>query len=177
MKLALELDPLSLIINTSMGRVLFGARQYDRAIEQLLKTLDMDPSFAEAHFQLGMAYEAKRMYEDAIREFEKSVELFDDRSMTAWVARACAVAGRRAEAERILAELIEMSKQKYIPPYPLAAVYAALGDRDRAFEWLEKVYEERSYYVVWLNIDPVFDQMRSDARFQDLLRRTGLREP
>lgn len=174
MKQALELDPLSLIINTSMGRVLFGARQYDQAVEQLKKTLDMDPNFAEAHFQIGMAYEQKRMYEEAIREFERSVELFDDRAMMAWVARAYAVSGRRADAERVLMELMEISKQKYVSPYPLATVYAALGDKDRAFEWLEKVYQERSYYVVWLNIDPIFDSLRSDARFQDLLRRIGL---
>ena len=173
MKLALELDPLSLIINTSMGRVLFGARQYDPAIEQLKKTLDMDANFAETHFQMGMVYEQKRMYDDAIREFQKSVELFGDRTMMAWVARGYAVSGRRAEAERILAELIEMSKQKYVSPYPLATVYAALGDKERTFEWLEKVYQERSYYVVWLNIDPIFDSIRSDARFTDLLKRIG----
>jgi serine/threonine protein kinase/Tfp pilus assembly protein PilF len=173
MRQALELDPLSLIINTSMGRVLFGARQYDQAIEQLKKTLDLDPNFAEAHFQIGMVYEQKRMYDDAIREFQKSVELFDDQAMTAWVARAYAVSGRRAEAERLLAELMEMSKQKYVSPYPLATVYAALGDKDRAFEWLEKVYEEHSYYVIWLNIDPIFDQMRTDARFTGLLNRVG----
>jgi eukaryotic-like serine/threonine-protein kinase len=173
MKLALELDPLSLIINTSMGRVLFGARQYDQAIEQLKKTLDMDANFAEAHFQIGMVYEQKRMYEDAIREFQKSVELFGDSAMMAWVARGYAVSGRRADAERVLAELIETSKQKYVSPYPLATVYAALGDKDRMFEWLEKVYQERSYYVVWLNIDPVFDSVRSDARFTGLLKRIG----
>jgi serine/threonine-protein kinase len=174
MKLALELDPLSLIINTSMGRVLFGARRYDQAIEQLKKTLDLDPNFAEAHFQIGMAYERKRMYEEAVREFQKSVELFNDPAMMAWVARAYAASGRRADAEQLLAELTEMSGQKYVSPYPLATVYAALGDKDRAFEWLEKVYRERSYYVVWLNIDPIFDDIRPDSRFQDLLRRIGL---
>jgi tetratricopeptide (TPR) repeat protein len=174
MKLALELDPLSLIINTSMGRVLYGARKYDEAIEQLKKTLDLDPNFAEAHFQMGMAYEQQRMYEDAVREFQKSVEFFDDRAMMTWVARAYAVSGRRADAERVLAEMTELSKQKYVSPYPMATVYAALGDNERAFEWLEKVYQERSYYVVWLNIDPIFDDIRSDWRFQDLLHRIGL---
>jgi tetratricopeptide (TPR) repeat protein len=174
MKVALELDPLSLIINTSMGRVFYGARKYDQAIEQLRKTIDLDPSFAEAHFQIGMTYEAKRMYEEAIAEFQKSVELYEEPAMMAWVARASAVAGRRAEAERFLAEMTEMSKQNYVPPYPVATVYAALGDKDRAFEWLEKVYQDHSYYVVWLNIDPVFDQMRADPRFQDLLVRIGL---
>jgi serine/threonine-protein kinase len=174
MRLALELDPLSLIINTSMGRVLFGARRYDQAIEQLNKTLDLDPNFAEARFQMGMAYEQKRMYDDAIREFKKAVELFDDEAMMAWVARAYAASGRRADAERVLADLIELSKKKYVSPYPVATVYAALGDKERAFEWLEKVYQERSYSVVWLNIDPILDGIRSDARFADLLKRIGL---
>jgi serine/threonine protein kinase/tetratricopeptide (TPR) repeat protein len=172
--LALGLDPLSLIINTSVGRVLFGARQYDKAIEQLKKTLDLDPNFAEARFQIAMAYEQKRMYDDAIREFQKSVELYNDPAMMAWVARAYAASGRRADAEQALADLMEMSRQKYISPYPLATVFAALGDKERALEWLEKVYQERSYYVVWLNVDPVFDAIRSDWRFQDLLRRVGL---
>ncbi|HEX8090833.1 MAG TPA: tetratricopeptide repeat protein, partial [Blastocatellia bacterium] len=146
----------------------------DKAIEQLKKTLDLDPNFAEARFQIGMAYEQKRMYDDAIREFQKSVELYNDPAMMAWVARAYAVSGRRADAEQALADLVEMSRQKYVSPYPLATVYAALGDKERTFEWLEKVYQERSYYVVWLNVDPIFDGVRSDWRFQDLLRRIGL---
>ena len=174
MKLAQELDPLSLIINTSLGRVFYGAKQYDRALEQLRKTIDMDPNFPEAHFQLAMVYEQKRMYPEAIAEFQKSVELFQDPTMVAWVGRVYALSGRRAEAERIVAELEEQSKHKHVPPYPLAALHAALGEKDRAFEYLEKVYDERSYYVVFLNIDSIFEGMRSDARFQDLLARTGL---
>jgi serine/threonine-protein kinase len=171
MKLAQELDPLSLIINTSLGRVLYGARQYDQAIEQLKKTIDMDPNFAEAHFQIAMVYEQKRMYGEALAEFQKAIELYQDPTMTAWVARVYALTGRRSEAERVLANLKEQSKEKYISPYPLATVYAALGEKDRAFEYLEKVYDERSYYVVFLNIDSIFDGLRSDARFQDLLQR------
>jgi TolB-like protein/Tfp pilus assembly protein PilF len=171
---ALELDPLSLIINTSAGRVLYSARRYDEAISQLRKTVELDPNFAEARFHLALAYEQKRMYAEAIREFHKSVELFSDRTMTAWVGRAQAVAGNRGEALRVLAELKVMARRKYVSPYLLAVIYAALGEKDRAIEWLEKVYEERSYYVVWLKVDPVFDILRPDPRFQDLLRRTGL---
>jgi len=174
MKLAQELDPLSLIINTSMGRVLYGARQYDRAIEQLRKTIDMDANFAEAHFQIAMVYEQKRMYSEAISEFEKSAELFSDRTMRVWVGRVFALSGRRAEAERIIEEMNDMAREQYVSPYPLATLYAALGDKDRAFEYLEKVYDEHSYYVVWLNIDSAFDGLRPDPRFQDLLRRVGL---
>jgi tetratricopeptide (TPR) repeat protein len=174
MKQAQELDPLSLIINTSLGRVFYGARQYDRAIEQLKKTIDMDSNFAEAHFQIAMVYEQKRMYAEALAEYQKAIELYQDPTMIAWSARVYALMGRRSEAERVLAQLKEQSKQKYISTYPLATVYAALGEKDKAFEYLEKVYDERSYYVVFLNIDSVLDGLRSDARFQDLLRRISI---
>jgi serine/threonine protein kinase/Tfp pilus assembly protein PilF len=174
MQRALELDPLSLIINTSMGRVLYGAGQYDRALEQLKKTLDLDPNFAEAHFQLGMVYEQRRMFDEAIREFQKAADLFQDPMMRAWIARAYASAGRRSESERVLAEVTALSKQQYVSPYLMASIYAALGQKDVAFEWLERVYSDHSYYVVWLNVDRVFDGLRSDARFQDLLNRIGI---
>jgi serine/threonine-protein kinase len=174
MRLALELDPISLIINTSMGRLLYGARQYDQAIGQLRKTLDLDPGFAEARFHLAMVYEQKRMYAEAMAEFQKAIDLFEDQTMIVWIGREYALSGRREEAERVLARLKEMEREKYVSPYPVATVYAALGARDKAFEYLERVYDERSYYVVWLNVDPVFDPLREDARFQDLLRRTGI---
>ena len=157
-----------------MGRVLYGAGQYDRAIEQLKKTLDMDANFAEAHFQLGMVYEQKRLFDEAAREFQKAADLFNDPMMKAWVARPYALSGRKGDAERVLAEVKALSKQKYASPYPMASIYAALGRNDEAFEWLERVYKDHSYYVVWLNIDRVFDGLRSDARFQDLLGRIGI---
>ncbi|MEW6207482.1 MAG: protein kinase [Acidobacteriota bacterium] len=174
MRMAMELDPISLIINTSMGRLLYGARQYDQAIDRLRKTLDLDANFAEARFHLAMVYEQKRMYAEAIAEFQKAVDLFQDQTMIAWVGREYALSGRRKEAERVLNQLKDMEREKYISPYPVATVYAALGARDKAFEYLERVYDERSYYVVWLNIDPAFDPLREDARFQDLLRRIGI---
>jgi TolB-like protein/Flp pilus assembly protein TadD len=171
---AVELDPLSIIINTALGRALHSARRYDEAIEQLRKTLDMDTNFAEAHFHLGLAYEGKGAYDDAIRELERSVELFGDKTMKAWVGRVYALSGRKSEALKVLAEMTELSKHEHVAPYPMATLYASLGEKERAFEWLEKVYQERSYYVVFLNIDPVLDSLRSDPRFSDLLRRIGL---
>jgi eukaryotic-like serine/threonine-protein kinase len=171
---AVDLDPLSLIINTALGRALHSAKRYDEAIEQLRKTLDMDPNFAEAHFHLGLAYEGKGSYDDAIRELTKASELFADKSMLAWAGRAYALSGRRTEALKILEDMINLSKQQQVPPYAIASLYAALGEKDRAFEWLEKVYQERNYYVVFLNVDPALDSLRSDARFSDLLGRIGL---
>ncbi|MEK6405835.1 MAG: protein kinase [Acidobacteriota bacterium] len=171
---ALELDPLSLIINTALGRALHSARRYDEAIEQLRKTVDMDPSFAEAHFHLALAHEGKGAYEDAIREFEKSLELFGDKSMKAWVARAYALSGKKQQALNALAEVMALSRREQASPFAIATLYAVLGDKDRAFEWLEKLYTERNYYVVFLNVDPALDGLRDDPRFTDLLRRIGL---
>jgi tetratricopeptide (TPR) repeat protein len=104
MRKALELDPLSLIINTSMGRELYGARRYDEAIAQLRRTLDLDQNFAEAHFHLAMVYEAQRRFAEALAEFEQATRLFADPMMRIWEARVYALSGKRAEAERILAE-------------------------------------------------------------------------
>ena len=135
------------------------------AIEQRKKT-PMEPN-SRSSFQLAMVYEQKRMFDEAVREFQKSADLFKDPMMKAWVARTYALAGRRSDAERVLAEVRALSKQSYASPYPMASIYAALGEKDAAFEWLERVYKDHSYYVVWLNIDRVFDGLRSDARFQD----------
>ena len=176
MRQALDLDPLSLIVNTAMGRELYNARRYDVAVVQLRKTLDLDANFAEAHFQLALAYEAKRMFPEAAAEFRRSVELFDDPSMRIWEARVLALAGKRGEAERLLAELqgSESAAGRAASAYPTATIYAALGDNDRAMAYLETVYSERSYYAVWLNVDPVLDALRQDGRFQNLVSRVGI---
>ena len=171
---AVDLDPLSLIINTALGRAMHCARRYDEAIEQLHKTLDMDSNFAEARFHLGLAYEGKGSYDDAIRELAKAAELFGDKSMMAWVGRVYALSGNNREALKILSAMMELSKKQQVSPYAIASLYATLGEKDRAFEWLEKVYLERNYYVVFLNVDPALDSLRGDPRFADLLRRTGL---
>jgi tetratricopeptide (TPR) repeat protein len=171
---ALELNPLSLIINTALGRALHSARRYDEAIEQLRKTLDMDSNFAEAHFHLAFAFEGKKSYDDAIREYEKYIELSGDKSMKAWVGRVYAESGRKQQAFKVLAEVLELSRSQQPPLFAVATLYAALGDKDRAFEWLERVHAERNYYVVFLNSDPALDGLREDPRFSDLLHRIGL---
>ncbi|HYP29873.1 MAG TPA: protein kinase [Blastocatellia bacterium] len=174
MKQALELDPLSLIINTSLGRIYYCARDYGGAVEQLHKTLEMEPNFAEARFHLGLSYEAQGRYDEAISELDTSIKLFQDRTYIGWLGRTYAVAGRRDEALKVLGELKEIAKRQYVPPYMMAIIHTGLGDKEQAFEWLNKVYEERSYFVIWLNVDPIFDPLRGDPRFQDLLRRVGL---
>lgn len=173
-KQAQELDPLSLIINTGAGRLLYNARRNDEAIAQLKKTLEMEPDFAEARFQLALVYEAKRMYAEALQEFEQARRLFQDPTMIGWNGRVYALMGNREEALRIAEELKQMSNARYVSPYMMAIIYTALGDKERAYEWLDRVYQERSYYVIWLKVDPVFDSLRAEPRFIDFMRKVGL---
>lgn len=172
-KLAQQLDPLSLIINTGVGRILYNARRYDEALEHLLRTVEMDASFPEARFQLALVQEAKGMYDAAIAEYMKSSELFGDKAMAGWAGRAYVMSGKKAQAMELIKQLEELSRQKYVSPFLMARIYAALGDSDRAYEWLEKLYNDHSYYVIWLKVDPAFDSLRSDPRFESLLRRIG----
>jgi Tfp pilus assembly protein PilF len=173
MKKAQELDPLSLVINSLVGWVFLQARRYDEAIEQLRQTLAMDPSFAFAHFALGRAYMEKRMYPEAIAEFRAGLASGDPRFIAS-LGYAYAVSGRQAEARKILDELLARSKRGYFPSWTIAMIYIGLGDKDRAFEWFGKAVEERGENTVWLKIGPLYDPLRSDPRFADLLRRLNL---
>jgi TolB-like protein/Flp pilus assembly protein TadD len=175
-KLAQELDPLSLIINTNVGWVFYFARQYNEAVEQCRKTLELDPNFAAAHWMLGQAYRQKDMYEEAIAEFQKAVSLSQGGPVqVAVLGHGYAVAGQRSEAQKILNELKELSKRRYFPPYFIALIYVGLDDKNQAFAWLEKAFVERSANLTVLPAEPMFDPIRSDPRFQDLLRRVGLK--
>ncbi len=174
-KRAQELDPLSLILNTNVGEVFYFSRQYDRAIEQYRRALELDSSFFWAHERLGRAYAQKRMYEEAIAEFQKAITLAGAGPvMSGGLGYSYAVSGRRAEAQKLLDELKQLSKQHYVWPYDIATIYAGLGENEQAFKWFEKAYEERSGWVIYLKVEPMFDSLRSDPRFQDLMRRVGL---
>jgi DNA-binding winged helix-turn-helix (wHTH) protein/TolB-like protein/Tfp pilus assembly protein PilF len=172
-KRAQELEPLSFISNLHLGWILYLAGRYDEAIEHCKKLLDVDPNFFPAYRYLGLAYEQKGMYAEAISEFEKGVKLSGSPLMLALLGHAYASSGNKAEARRVLAEL-ELQKQKYVSPYTVAGIYAALGERDHAFKWLEKAYIERDIWLMNLRVDPVFKKLRSDGRLADLLRRVGL---
>jgi serine/threonine protein kinase/TolB-like protein/Tfp pilus assembly protein PilF len=171
-KRAQELDPLSLIINASGCWVFFHARRYDEAIAQYRSTLELNAGFYPAHLYLGRAYEQKKLYEQAISEHQKAIALEQGNPLlAAELARAYAAAGKRTEALKIISDLRELSKPTYVPSYQIAQVYTALGDTDRAFAWLEKAYDYRSATLFMLKVDPRVDRLRSDPRFQDLLRR------
>ncbi|MBI3948864.1 MAG: tetratricopeptide repeat protein [Acidobacteria bacterium] len=173
-KRAQELDPVSLVINTNVGVVLYFARQYDQAIEQLRNTLDMDPSFVWARIYLGLSYEQKGQWPEAIAEFRKARLLDETPVISAALGHAYAMAGRGREVEEVLAELKRLSQQRYVSPYSVAIIYTSLGGKDQAFEWLQKAYEGRSVGLYRLKVEPRLDSLRSDPRFQDLLRRIGL---
>jgi eukaryotic-like serine/threonine-protein kinase len=172
---AQQLDPLSLIINTGAGWELYFARRHQEAIEQIRKTLEMDPTFARGHWFLGLAYEQEAMYREAIAEFQEAFDLSEGSpSMLGTLGHAYALSGNREKARQALAHLQELSKRRYVPPFDPAVIYAGLGDKERAFEWLEKAFEDRSWGMVRLKVDPRFDRLHADPRFASLLRRMGL---
>jgi TolB-like protein/DNA-binding winged helix-turn-helix (wHTH) protein/tetratricopeptide (TPR) repeat protein len=174
-KRAVELDPVSPIINAWLGWRYFFARRYDVAIEQYHKTLEMDPTFVPVHLVLGQGYEQKSMPDKAIDELKKAVSLSGGSSVyVSSLAHAYAIAGRRKEARMLLRQLNEQAKHTYVPAFHIAIIHAGLGQKDQALAWLEKGYQERSAGMVWLKVDPRLDVLRSDPRFQDLLRRVGL---
>ena len=174
-KRALELDQLSLIMNTHLGWHYFMAHQFDLAIEQLRKTIEMDPNYGLAHWYLGLAYEQSAMYAQAAAELQTAKDLLKKNvGIEAGIGRVDALSGKRAEAEKVIDELKDLSKHVYVSSYHVASIYASLGDKERAFEWLENAYKERSDSLVYLKVDPKMDSLRSDPRFTDLVRRVGL---
>jgi eukaryotic-like serine/threonine-protein kinase len=178
LKLAGQLDPLSLIINADLGRAFYYARQYDQVIKQEATTLEMDPNFWLSHINLGRCYTQKRMHPEAIAELRKAKELsVGNTEVSSFLGFAYSAAGEAAEALKILDELLAQSRQGYVPPYHLAILYAGLGDKDPAFEWLEEAYQKHAVDLFTLKVEPMFDSLRKDPRFSDLLRRIGLVQP
>lgn len=169
-----ELDPLSPIISTDVGANLTRARRFDEAIAQFNRTLTLDPNFFAARYALGTAYHAKGKYEEAIAEFRKSLALSDDPWVKALLARSLARSGRRDEAVKLLGELLSESANRYVASSALAVVYGALGEKDKAFLWLEKEVTDRTPRPALFAVNPVFDDLRDDPRFKDLLRRIEL---
>ncbi|HEV2521780.1 MAG TPA: tetratricopeptide repeat protein [Candidatus Acidoferrales bacterium] len=175
-KRALELDPLSVFINRVCGLALYVSRQYDRAIEQSRNTLEMDPNSLWSYRSLGLAYLQKSMYREGIAEFEKLLVASPGNAHAlSDLGVGYALAGHRAEAQKMLEQLAELAKHKYVPSVCPARIHAGLGDKDQTFEWLEKSYDELSIGVFpFIKVDPVYDPLRSDPRFANLLRRMNL---
>ncbi len=175
MNRANELNPLSPAINLALGTRFYYARQYPQAIEQCQKTLAMDGGFLAAHVFLGRAYLQKAAYAEGVADFRKALQLSDgDTNELAALGLALASSHQEAEARKIVDQLKERSQQTYVQPMWVAVIYLALGNKDQAFDWIQKAYDDRSAWLVYLKVDPLFDGVRQDARFTDLLRRIGL---
>ena len=172
---AYELDPLSLIINARLGHSYYYARRYDEAIEQYKNTLELDPNFAIAHFRLGWAYAQKEMHREAVEEFLRSDAISGENMETVEALKqAGSKTGIRGYWRKTLELQQEQAKHRYVSAYEIALLYACLGDKENAFEWLSKSFEERSSALVFLKVEPGFDSLRNDPRFTELLRRIHL---
>jgi len=175
MKNSQELDPLSLIINVAIGWASYMARRYDEAIEQLLRTVELDPNYPVTYWILGLLYRITGRNELAITAGEKGVNLSGGSPMMrAALAHTYRMSGRAKEALQVLDDLTKLAKHKYVAPHFLAGIYIGLGENECAIDYLEKSYEEHSHWLIYLHIDPSMDPLRSNPRFQDLLRRVGL---
>jgi len=172
---ALELDPLSLIINLNNAYPYHYTHQYERAIELYRRTIDMDPNFAWAHEDLMLAYEQQGKYREAIEEGVTVLRLSGNPNLAAAVHRAYAVGGYRVALRSWLDGINEQANTRYVSPTRIAQFYTRLGERDQAFEWLRKAFDERSAQLVYINVDPQYDNLRSDPRFAELVRKIGLR--
>jgi tetratricopeptide (TPR) repeat protein/DNA-binding winged helix-turn-helix (wHTH) protein len=174
---ARELVPQSLIINTDVGSLFQDARQYDQAISIYRKVIGMDATFARVHLELGRALEQKGLYDEALKEIGKAIELSQETPrMLASLGYIYAVSGNQAKARQIIRKLTERTQQVYVSPYHPAMIYAGLGKNAEALKLLEQAYQERFGLLVYLKIEPRFDNLRQEPQFKDLLRRIGLPE-
>ena len=172
---ALQLDPLNLMISTWVALRYYQARDYSRAIEQGRKSVELDSNFAAAHLLLGEGYVQAGLRSEGVSELKLAASLSGGSPLyTAQVAVALAAAGRRREALQIAHELETISSKRYVSPYGLAQIYAALNSDEDTFKWLQAAYRDRAVWLEYLAVDPIFDRYRSDHRFQELLRRIDL---
>ena len=167
------LDPLSLPINATLGRAYRDARRYQESIDQCKKTLDLDPDFAMAHWCLGVSYVAEKRYAEAITEMQRANDVGESPIYTYGVGYAYAAAGNKVKARAVIDALKQRADQTYMPAYFIAAIYGALDEKDQAFAWLQRAYDERDPQITYLLLDPFVDPLRSDPRFNALVRKVG----
>ncbi len=168
-KRSVELDPLSMINNADLGQTYYMAHRYDEAVDQLRKTVEIEPGFYYAHSDLGKALQVRGDLAGAIAEFQKARELNDDPFSLGLLGNAYGVSGKTAEALKILDQLEQISKQRYVAFYSFALVYLGLGHKDEALRWLEKSYQERAGFdVISIPHDPLLAVLHGDPRFEAL---------
>ena len=173
-ELAQDLDPLSVAISTDMGFEQYYSMDYEPATKQLKSVVDMNPKFFLAHLWLGRAYQQRKMYAEAIREYEQTGSLREWVPTIAAIGNVYGLMGKTDDARKVLAHLDEISRERYVTSYGVALVHAGMGDKEQAFAKLERAFEERSHWLVWLGLDPRWEGLRADPRFGELMRRIGL---
>jgi eukaryotic-like serine/threonine-protein kinase len=173
LKLAQQLDPLSLYIGVDLNVPYYVARQYGLSIEQSRKVLEMEPNFFLAHLALGEAEVQMHDFSSGILELRKARSLEDKPWIIAELGYAYAASGRKQEALQLLNELREQAKHRHVSPFGFAIIYAGLNNQDECFQWLERAYEERSPWLTLIKVEPMLDAIRPDPRYADLLRRMG----
>ncbi|HEY0079199.1 MAG TPA: winged helix-turn-helix domain-containing protein [Pyrinomonadaceae bacterium] len=171
---AMELDSLNISSNLHLGWCYFYTSQYERAIEQMQKIIEMERDFWPARVMLGSAYVESNKIVEAIEEFQRASKVLDSPVVQSYLGRAYALSGDRARAKRIVGELKQQAGKRYVPPYFVGMLYATLDEKDSAFEWLEKAYEARNQWLGFLKIAPEFHNLRDDSRFNSLLKRLRL---
>lgn len=175
-KQAQELEPASPLFNSALGEAYYHARNFDLTIAQNKKSLILDPSYAIALINLGRAFEQKKMYPEALQAFQRILAFVpDDPVLLALIAHDYAVSGRKTEARAIIARLQQMSATRYVPSLYIALIYTGLNEKNEAFRWLNKAFDEHCEYLVYLPTEPLADPLRNDPRFAQLLRRLGLK--
>ena len=173
-KIARELDPLSLRISALEGQIYFLAKDYDNALDRLQKTIDLDPNFWLAHLMISRVYTEKGMHSEAVVEAKKAEELSGNSQSHAYRAYALARWGKVTEARAVLTDLLKLATETYVPPYNIAVAYLAVGEREKALDYLEKGVTEKDVRMVFLKVEPQWEQLRTDQRFVDLIKRMGI---
>ena len=170
----IELNPLDLDMNIHLAWHYFFTRNYDLTLEVARKTLEMDSTFTDAYSFIGWACVQKGQFDEAIDAFQQSMTPREKHEHLAWLGHAYALLGNQVEARRYLVELNDASEEGYVSPYWIALIHLGLNEKDKTFEYLQRAFDERNAWLVYLNVNPVFDSLRSDVRFDDILKRIGL---
>lgn len=177
-KQALDIEPLSPMFNCLNGATYYYKGDLVKSIELLQQAADLEPGYSVTYHFLGMAYERRKMYAEAINTYQRGISRAEPNpKLIAGLAHAYAMSGDRDKAFKTLDELRELSKQRYFSPLAFAVVYAGLNQKDEMFAWLEKAYQARPADMLWLGVDPMFAFVHDDQRFQDLVKRIGLEGP
>jgi tetratricopeptide (TPR) repeat protein len=177
LKKAQESDPLSLVINNELGLAYFYDQEYKKAFEQYKKTLEIDPHFIFTYMYLGWGYLQKSMFEEALVQMKKEEDIAKGRNpyIETWIGITYLRMGKKEKVQEILNTLIKKSEQEYVSPYHIALIYFSLGESDKGFEWMDKAYQELDYWLNWIKIEPVLDEVRSDPRFETLLEKLNFK--